>query len=90
MHCTHVFTPSHWLKSRPCILISIHDHRHAHLCLSVLFIPSLYFFPKSFFHLFLIPAMVPDENSMEDPLCNSSFGAWSAWTMSHPTHSHTF
>ena len=37
--------------------------------------PSLYFFLKSFFHLFLNPAMVPDENSMEDPLCNSSFGS---------------
>ena len=36
--------------------------------------PSLYFFLKSFFHLFLIP-VVPDENSMEDPLCNSSFGS---------------
>ena len=44
-------------------------------CLSVLFTPSLYFFLKSFFHLFLNPAMVPDENSMEDPLCNSSFGS---------------
>ena len=37
--------------------------------------PSFYFFLKSFFHLFLIPTMVPDENSMEDPLCNSSFGS---------------
>ena len=36
---------------------------------------SLYFVLKSFFHLFLIPTMVPDENSMEDPLCNSSFGS---------------
>ena len=36
----------------------------------------------SFFHLFLMSTLVPDENSMEDPLCNSSFG----WTMSHPTH----
>ena len=36
---------------------------------------SLYFVLKSFFHLFLNPAMVPDENSMEDPLCNSSFGS---------------
>ena len=60
-----------WLKSRLCVFISIHGHRHAHLFLSVLFTPFL----KSFFHLFLIPAMVPDENSMEDPLCNSSFGS---------------
>ena len=36
---------------------------------------SLYFVLKSFFHLFLNPAMVPDENSMEDLLCNSSFGS---------------
>ena len=36
---------------------------------------SLYFVLQSFFHLFLNPAMVPDENSMEDPLCNSSFGS---------------
>ena len=50
-------------------------HACARGCLSVLFIPSLYFFLKSFFHLFLILAMVPDENSMEDPLCNSSFGS---------------
>ena len=63
-----------WLKSRLCVFISIHGHRHAHLFLSVLFTPSLYFFLKSFFHLFLNPAMVPDENSMEDPLRNSSFG----------------
>ena len=64
-----------WLKSRLCVFISIHGHRHAHLFLSVLFTPSLYIFLKSFFHLFLNPAMVPDENSMEDPLCNSSFGS---------------
>ena len=55
---------------------SLHPiHACARGCLSVLFIQSLYFFLKSFFHLFLIPAMVPDENSMEDPLCNSSFGS---------------
>ena len=50
-------------------------HACARGCLSVLFLVSLYFFLKSFFHLFLIPAMVPDENSMEDPLGNSSFGS---------------
>ena len=69
--CVHT---SHWLKSRLCVFISIDGLRHAHLFLSVLFHPSLYFFHKSFFHLFLNPSMVPDENSMEDPLCNSSFG----------------
>ena len=64
-----------WLKSRLCVFNSTHGHRHAHLFLNVLFTPTLYFFFKSFFHLFLIPDMVPDENSMEDPLCNSSFGS---------------
>ena len=75
MHCTYVFIRHMWLKSRLCVFISIHGHRHAHLFLSVLSTSSLYFFLKSFFHLFLNPAMVPDENSMEDPLCNSSFGS---------------
>ena len=57
-------------------LRSIHGHRHAHLFLSVLFLVSLslYFFIQSYFHLFLIP-VVPGENSMEDPLCDSSFGS---------------
>ena len=36
---------------------------------------SLYFFIQSFFHLFLMSTLVPDENSMKDPLCNSSFGS---------------
>ena len=59
-----------------CVFISIHGHRHEHLFLSVvLFLVSLYFVLKSLFHLFLIPAVVPDENSMKDPLCNSSFGS---------------
>ena len=61
--------------SSVCLHFSIHGHRHAHLFLSVLFLVSLYFVLKSFFHLFLNPAMVLDENSMEDPLCNSSFGS---------------
>ena len=60
-------------------------HACARGCLSVLFLVSLYFFLKSFFHLFLIPAVVPDENSMEDPCATPPSGAWSAWTMSHPT-----
>ena len=64
-----------WLKSRLCVFISIHGHRHAHLFLSVLFLVFLYLVLKSFFHLFLNPVMVPDENSMEDPLCNYSFGS---------------
>ena len=51
---------------------------HAHLCLVARVFslhPSFYFVLKSFFHLFLNPAMAPDENSMKDPLCNSSFGS---------------
>ena len=64
------------LAQGPRSVISPHPiHACARGCLSFLFIQSLYFFLKSFFHLFLIPAMVPDENSMEDPLCNSSFGS---------------
>ena len=40
-----------------------------------LFTRPLYFFLKSFFHLFLMSTLVPDEISMEDPLCDSSFGS---------------
>ena len=75
MHCTHVFIRHIGSRPRPC-----HFHLHSiHACalgcfLSVVFFLSFYLLPKSF-HLFLIPAMVPDENSMEDLLCNSSFGS---------------
>ena len=78
MHCTHAHTVTFGSSSSlVCVrVISIHGHRHAHLFLSVVFfLVSLYLVLKSFFHLFLNPAMVPDENSMEDPLCNSSFGS---------------
>ena len=62
--------------SRPRSVISPHPiHACARGCLSVFFLVSLYFFPKSFFHLFLIPAMVPDDVSMKDPLCNSAIGS---------------
>ena len=76
MHCTHAYTVTCG-SSLVCVrVISIHGRRHAHLFLSVVFfLVSLYLVLKSFFHLFLIPAVVPDENSMEDPLCNSSFGS---------------
>ena len=71
-----MFTPSHWLEGLVRVLTPHPIHACARGCfLSVFFLLSLYFFLKSFFHLFLIPAMVPDENSMEDPLCNSSFGS---------------
>ena len=48
--------------------------------------PSLYFFLKSFFHLFLMSTLVPDENSMEDPLCNSSFGSMVSLGLCHTRH----
>ena len=65
-----------WLKFRLCVFISIHGHRHALLFSSVLFFfVYLYFVLQSFFHTFLNFAMVVDENSMEDPLCNSSLGS---------------
>ena len=71
MHCTDVFTLSHVAQVSS---VCLHFHPWSSAC-ALLFTSSLYFFLNSFFHLFLIPAMVPDENSMEDPLCNSSFGS---------------
>ena len=70
--CVHT---SHWLKGLVRVISPHPIHACARGCLSVLFLLSFYFFLKSFFHLFLIPAMVPDENSMEDPLCNSAIGS---------------
>ena len=44
-----------WLKSRLCVFVSIHGHRHAHLFLSVVFfLVSLYFVLKSFY----VPSVV--------------------------------
>ena len=37
--------------------------------------PSLYFFLQFLFQLFLMSTLVPDENSMKDLLCDSSFGS---------------
>ena len=73
----HAFIRHLWLKSRLCV---IPCHPCMRTCVwllecSLFFLVSLYFFLKSFFHLFLNPTMMPDENSMEDPLCNSSFGS---------------
>ena len=59
----------------PCVSFHvIHACALVFGCLSV-FSSSLYFFLRSFFHLFLMFTLVPDENSMKDPLCNSSFGS---------------
>ena len=58
--------------------VCLHVHPWSSACALVLEFslhPSLYFFLKSFFRLFLVFNLVPDENSMEDPLCNSSFGS---------------
>ena len=50
----------------------IHGHSHARIgCLSVFFLLSFSFSLKFLFHLFLIPAMVP-EDSMNTPLCHSA------------------
>ena len=69
--CIHT---SHWLKGLVCVLSSHPIHACARGCLISFFL-SLYFFSKFLFHLFLIPAMVPDENSMNNPLCNSAIGS---------------
>ena len=74
-------------SSLVCVrVISIHGHRHAHLFLSVLFLVSLYFVLKSFFHLssWILPwclMRIP----WKIPCATPASGAWSAWTMSHPT-----
>ena len=86
MRCTHLFTPSHWLKGLAVSFHLIHGHSHAHGCLSVLFLLSFYILLKFLFHLFLIPAMVPDDDSMNYPCATPPSGAWSPLTMSHPTH----
>ena len=75
MRCTHLFTLSHWLKGLAVSFHLIHGHSHAHWCLSVFFLLSFYLLPKFLFHLFLIPAMVPDDVSMNNPLCNSAIGS---------------
>ena len=62
----HAFIRHIWLKGLVRVISPHPIHACARGCLSVLFL---------LFHIFLIPAMVPDENSMEDPLCNSSFGS---------------
>ena len=66
---------SHRLKGLAVSFHLIHGHSHAHLFLSVFFLLSFYLLLKFLFHLFLIPAMVPDDDSMNDPLCNSAIGS---------------
>ena len=75
MRCTHLFTLSHWLKGLAVSFHLIHGHSHAHLFLSVVFFLSFYLLPKFLFHLFLIPAMVPDDDSMNNPLCHFAIGS---------------
>ena len=78
------------IGSRPRSVISPHPIRTCALgCfLSVLFLLSFYLLPKSFFHLFLIPAMVPGELHEYSPvqlrhrehgqpgLCNTRHNLW--------------
>ena len=74
--CTCVHTSHLRLKSRP-VCHSMSSMR-AHLCLVAWVVsphPCLYFFLQFLFQLFLMSNLVPDEISMEDPLCNSSFGS---------------
>ena len=74
---SHLTCSHRHIGSRPRSVISPHPmHECALGCfLSVFFLLSFYLLLKSFFHLFLIPAMVLDENSMKDPLCNSAIGS---------------
>ena len=75
MHmCSHIALVAQGLAL--CVIHVIHacELVFGHLIVFSLH-PSLYFFLQSFFHLFLMSALMPDEISMEDPLCDSSFGS---------------
>ena len=74
MHSGHI---SHlWLKVSPCVSFHV-IHACAPVCcsLSVSPHPSFYFLALFLFQLYLILAMVPDDDSMNEPLCNSSLGS---------------
>ena len=75
MHmCSHIALVAQGLAL--CVIHIIHACAPVFGLLSVVSSPvSLYFFFKSFFHLFLMSALMSDEISMEDPLCDSSFGS---------------
>ena len=75
MHmCSHIALVAQGLAL--CVIHIIHACAPVFGCLSVFSLhPSLYFFLKSFFQLFLMSTLMPDEISMEDPLCDSSFGS---------------
>ena len=70
--CSHCHI---WLKGLVRVISPHPIHACALGCFLSVYFLSFYLLSKSFFHLFLIPAMVPDENSMEDPLCNSAIGS---------------
>ena len=73
---SYVFTLSHLAQGpRPCRFHLI-PSMHVHLVVSWAFsssCPSTSSSSPS--STFLIPSMVPDENFMEDPLCNSAIGS---------------
>ena len=73
MHmCSHIALVVQGLAL--CVIHIIHACAPVFGLLSVFSLhPSLYFFLKSIFHLFLMSALMSDEISMEDPLCDSSF-----------------
>ena len=76
MHmCSHIELVAQGLAL--CVIHIIHACAPVFGLLSVLFLVflSFYFFVQSFFHLFLMSILMSDENSMEDPLCDSSFGS---------------
>ena len=75
MHmCSHIALVAQGLAL--CVIHIIHACAPVFGLLSVFSPhPSLYFFFKSIFHLFLMSALMSDEISMEDPLCDSSFGS---------------
>ena len=63
-------------------------HACAPVCcsLSVSPHPSFYFLVLFLFQLYPMSNSAPDEFSMKIPCATPASGAWSLWTMSHPTH----
>ena len=58
-----------------CFSDLVHDSHSQFKAIAICHLPSFYLLLKFLFHLFLIPAMVPDDDSMNDPLCNSAIGS---------------
>ena len=64
---------SHWLKPFALVFHSHPIHGHAHCCLSVLFLLTLYFLLYLFFLLF---HMVDNDSMTMNTLCNSANGTF--------------